>query len=405
MTDRFELLKDYRTDHLILLVGGNPLPNYVAARLLRAPDGKVHLVGSTDTLEIAKRLQSKLLSDGIQTDCPVELKDLSPSGVYKSVSALATSLGGSVGLNYTGGTKAMSVQAYRAVQEHHPDACFTYLDARTLSMLVDDPHHTRDQRIDVSLACSLTVEDIAGLHGIKFNKYSPDPFLPEISELLKQDFEGQRAWQNWVSQSLYEIKNDRRKLKPSSDIRALPIPAREFFHELVAAFERLAGKKTARLEEWVEPAGFPLNKDGVKDFAEWLAGGYWLETIALLALKAIAQACNLNDCGMNYVANNSKFEFDVAATRGFQLFALSCTIDSSDDRCKQKLFEAYVRARHLGGDEARVALVCYHPSPEQLLQKFQSDNFFDPHSVVVFGCPHLTDLKTHLREWINFARG
>lgn len=402
MTDQLNRLKDYQTDHLILLVGTNPLPNYVAARLLCPPTGKAHLVASTDTMEIAMRLRAKLLSSGAQVDLPVELKDMSPSGVYRSVSNLAKSLRGRVGLNYTGGTKAMSVQAYRAVEACHSNACFTYLDAHTVSMLVDDPHHTGDQRIDVSLACSLTVEDIADLHGIKFNTYSPDPFLPEISGLLKQDFEGQRAWRKWADENLCKVENGRRKPKSSSEIRAISVPANEF-PELVASFDRLAGRKAARLEDWVAPAGFSLNKDGITRFAEWLAGGCWLETIALLALKAIAQACNLNDCGMNYVANNSKFEFDVAATRGFQLFALSCTTDSNDHLCKQKLFEAYVRPRHLGGDEARVALVCYHQDPEQLLKKFQSDNFFDPHSVVVFGRRHLADLKSYLKNWINSA--
>ena len=404
MTDQFEALRKYQTDHLILLVGTNPLPNYVAARLLCQPQGKVCLVSSTDTLEIAKRLQSKLLSKDTQTDIAVELKDMSPSGVYKSVSELVKSLKGSVGLNYTGGTKAMSVQAYRAVQEHHSDACFTYLDARTLSMMVDDPCHVRDERVDVALACLLTVEDMAGLHGIKFNKFSPAPVLPEVSKLLKEEFEGQRAWQNWAGQNLYKVENGQRKLKSSTDIRALPVPAGEF-PGLVAEFDRLAGRNTARLGDWVESAGFCLNKDGIARFAEWLAGGYWLETIALLALQAIECECKLSDCGMNYVANNSKFEFDVAATRGFQLFALSCTTDASDDRCKQKLFEAYVRARQLGGDEARVALVCYHETPGQLLKKFQSDNFFDPHSVIVFGRPHLADLKSYLKNWINSARG
>jgi hypothetical protein len=55
---------------------------------------------------------------------------------------------------------------------------------------------------------------------------------------------------------------------------------------------------------------------------------------------------------------------------GYQLFAISCTTSSYHDRCKQKLFEAQLRARQLGGDEARVALVsCYNRNETDYLRK------------------------------------
>jgi hypothetical protein len=53
------------------------------------------------------------------------------------------------------------------------------------------------------------------------------------------------------------------------------------------------------------------------------------------------------------------FEIDVALIRRQRLYVLSCTTDSKKARCKSKLFEVAMRARQMGGDLARSALVCF----------------------------------------------
>jgi hypothetical protein len=40
----------YRTDHLFLIVGANPLPNFVAALLLSKKGGTIHLLHSKGTV-------------------------------------------------------------------------------------------------------------------------------------------------------------------------------------------------------------------------------------------------------------------------------------------------------------------------------------------------------------------
>src|SRR5262245_63079443 len=49
-----------RSDHLFLLMGANPLPNWVAAQLLVNPGGTVHLAYTTKTREHARRLKETL---------------------------------------------------------------------------------------------------------------------------------------------------------------------------------------------------------------------------------------------------------------------------------------------------------------------------------------------------------
>ncbi len=53
-------LDDWRTQHLFLLIGGNPLPNYVAGSLLLSTEGTLHLVHSPDTREMADRIGKRL---------------------------------------------------------------------------------------------------------------------------------------------------------------------------------------------------------------------------------------------------------------------------------------------------------------------------------------------------------
>lgn len=56
MNNIHELLEPCKTDYLFLLVGTNPLPNYVAARLLARPKGKIYLLHSRTTGDIAQNL-------------------------------------------------------------------------------------------------------------------------------------------------------------------------------------------------------------------------------------------------------------------------------------------------------------------------------------------------------------
>lgn len=95
---------------------------------------------------------------------------------------------------------------------------------------------------------------------------------------------------------------------------------------------------------------------------------------------------------------------DVIAIRGYQLFAFSCSTDTQKGRLKLKLFEAYIRAQQLGGDEARAALVSCSDDPDRLEQEMRRD--VDPEGrIKVFGRKHFADLSTHIREWIKSQKG
>ncbi|KYC35608.1 hypothetical protein WA1_07240 [Scytonema hofmannii PCC 7110] len=130
----------YKVDHLFLLIGENPLPNYVAAKMLLNEGGTVYLVHSTDTASKADCLSRSLKHLNIQF-ISLAKKEADSYFIWNKIKnkveeIVKTNPIHTFGLNYTGGTKAMSVHAYRglldAVGIHNPQ--FSYLDARSLHM-------------------------------------------------------------------------------------------------------------------------------------------------------------------------------------------------------------------------------------------------------------------------------
>jgi hypothetical protein len=138
-------------------------------------------------------------------------------------------------------------------------------------------------------------------------------------------------------------------------------------------------------------------------FCEWL-NGKWLEHDVLNVLKGMAPRFQLHECAQNVETKEVQFDVDVIALRGYQLFAFSCSTESRKGLLKTKLFEAHIRARQLGGDEARVALVCCSDEPERLEHEMRRD--VDPEGRIrVFGRRHLSDLSTKVAEWIQSQCG
>src|SRR4051794_8309211 len=57
-------IRDYQVDHLLLLVGSNPVPNAVVGKLLTAPADTITLIHSADGLDLAQRLKSWFVHAG-----------------------------------------------------------------------------------------------------------------------------------------------------------------------------------------------------------------------------------------------------------------------------------------------------------------------------------------------------
>jgi len=401
MRDAIERLKLYQTDNLILLVGTNPLPNYVAARLLLKPNGKIHLVCSNDTESIAGRLEKQFVRDGLQYERRPVVDESKPRDIYNAIHSIIPTMQGSVGLHYTGGTKAMSVHAHRALKDTRQDAICSYLDAHDLKMVVDGGMGDgRDAEIPVRNAVTPKIQEVIELHEIILAKPpKQQPILPDVAKAIKTVMDRGNEWREWTQTNLRRPDN-KTKFVSEGQLKKLTVPSSNpAFSDICSVFANRGATDTS-LEAWASASGvFDPRKD-MEDFAKWLEGE-WLESFVLDCLLQITAECRSHDCAMDFQSSSGKFQFDVAAMCGYQLFAISCTTSNNKDLCKHKLFEAYVRAKQMGGDEARVALVSYHKDPQTLLTNFLNEWKYSKSSVRVFGKDDLTDLPKNLRDWIE----
>jgi hypothetical protein len=399
---------EFRTDHLLLLIGANPLPNYVAAHLLTTPTSKVHLLHSAATSNVAKALRGLLQKHHPKLEFAFwQIDSANGAQIRKQVQAIVGEFERteSVGLHYTGGTKAMSVHAYRKLSEKRPDALFSYLEAQTLSLRVEHADDSLTREIQVQHGCHVTLEELMSLHGYGLqNPLRTEAKHTAITTLLAElcaDSTTYKPWRRWLEQAFGRDKEIDQALYALCESTINPE-----LNALAALLkEHIGGDITleaiARLLE-------------AKDFAAtatWF-NGKWLEEYTLLHLGQIAQDLRIESYTISLKAKKGlekkrfrEFELDLAAMRGYQLFAFSCRASDLKEQCKEHLLEVVIRAKQLGGDEAKAGLVCFVDRPEALEDEINETWFQDERKkqVRVFGRKHLLTLDSHLRDWFASA--
>ncbi|MGB3266172.1 MAG: DUF1887 family CARF protein [Microcoleus sp.] len=417
----------YKVDHLFLLIGENPLPNYVAARLLLNQGGTPYLVYTTGTEKPAKHLQTILSNEpiGLKTAQLVPLNDGEADAyqIQKAIrSKLETINDGKIGLNYTGGTKAMSVHAYRAVFSKEPDTVFSYLDPRRLEMCIDRENGDRIRIKVKPEMLEIKLAKVFEIHGWRWQEKSDPIDKPELPDAAKAFAEFHKngdlgqLWRDWCNEVLRKAaKDEKDKNKWKKETKLTEIST--------LSLEKLKSKENIMSTlSHLGVAGEDLSLHAIKDkgikslesACKWL-DGEWLEHYVLQQVQEIPEDLSIYDSATSFwIRNpidpkNTKFQFDVAFIRGYQLFAISCTTIARKSDCKSKLFEAYIRARQLGGDEARVALVCCASEKDVNALETEIVNVFNPapesgkrnHKIAVFGRDDLMDLASRIAEWIK----
>lgn len=404
-------LSAYQVNHLFLLMGENPLPNAVAALTLLQPDGTSYLVHTRHTQTQAERL-ADVLQD-VPTLKPAQLINLGinqaePSVIRQQIQSIARSLSGAIGMNYTGGTKAMSVHAYRSLEQVHPHAIFSYLDSNTLEMVID---HDQSSSVRFKATPQLSLEQLFRLHGLVWRADSP-PLVQPIRAAaatglaaLHQFSILSKAWRSWCNTELRKFgKNEYGHWRteaelaqfPPIDLANLPDPFKALLCNHFGAVGNTLSLQVAQKQ------GF----DHFTQLCEWL-DGTWLEHYGLAQVQQVAMACGIHDSRLSFRIRGlnqpnyrwDKFEFDVAFMHHYQLFALSCTTTDRRGLCKQKLIEANLRARQLGGAEARVGLVCCYDKPDSLRSELEVAT--RNRKIAVFGRSDLPSLGQKIVNWVK----
>lgn len=313
--------------NLILLVGSNPLPNYLAAKALRA--GRVLLVYSPETAEPKNRLRDVLRDAGIQTDERVVQSATDAREIRGSLMKLPTDSH----LHYTGGTKTMAAHARMVFQQQGgEDSAASYFDEGDGVVRFDDGTIVKLQDCDLGLTLDLVLR----LHGSTHHLLSSTATLEEAKDVARNALQDPS-----LCERLYGAHRGHDNKRLSVTVaRDQGVSLRELGLNL--SIDRFPGVGWTR--------------DMYNDWDKFLGGG-WMELWIADIVRSIVG---------NHVSSNVEcyrmrrtFEIDVIVVRGHRVHVISCTTHRTLPLCKSKLFEVALRARHVGGELARSAVACF----------------------------------------------
>ncbi|MGQ9558581.1 MAG: hypothetical protein ACUVTU_11610 [Desulfurispora sp.] len=349
----------YQFDHLVLLVGTNPLPNYIVAKYFILNNNspfQIHLIcsrrnesiGQQGTLNIAQNLKNVLTKEFPEQiiKLSVELNDASDAqSIFQDMGKLDSFLqnhNSSWHLNYTGGTKSMAVHVHRYMNQRKDQLrslTFSYLDSRSMQLKFDDSTlHAPVDMLHPQL--NIELDSLLLLHG--YQKVG-DYRLPKESEVWGCIEKTQRA-------QLYEYK--------------LKYLAQDQNPELEEVKNYISNHFSGALSVDINCLAESLTKHGF-----WLE---WYIYDTLEKLKELSSYKDLYQLHINIKAikapqndiisgntgiKEKEFEIDVLLLKGYQLWNISCG-KNDEKELKYKAIEAIHRAMQMGGEEARAVLAC-----------------------------------------------
>ncbi|MDI3311351.1 MAG: hypothetical protein QJR05_07980 [Thermoanaerobacterium sp.] len=367
----------------IALVGSNPLPIYAVLNYLlkdnredkkELPYPDVALcVHSKDTYKYFENIK-KLIGNKlkfIQVDLGLYERD--PKTIKEMINEKLSLLNEenskedsieSIHLNYTGGTKVMSVISYNEVKnycENNNIKCiFSDLDPKTnkINVIANDDTEVKKYPFDGDLRDYIKVKasTLFKLHNMEANErelgdglYSPeidvDKFSKKALDLLrKNDKDFKKAYEllsNEIDNCKSNYSYDANKIKNNNGCN-------ESFNKLKEIFGDIIPYKDLN----------SVNNTKLGNLCEFLTGK-WLEDYILYHLRNIKNDVKVDNLykSVKVKYNNRQCEIDVIAIKGYCTYLFSCTISQGIKTIKQKAFEAIYRANQLAGEHAKVIVV------------------------------------------------
>ncbi len=361
---------------LVLLVGTNPLPNYVVAKYLYnsaevglKPDN-VLLIHTPETEKVARRLQKSLEEDLKAAIAPLHnFNDPFESGQQSNLKKVLKNQA-SIHLNYTGGTKAMGVRVYQIVKELENGSNkvfkYSYLDASKHLLRFDDgdsdPKTATGGSYDMRRIVDISLATLKSLHNLEPGK-----------ENSKKEFPGPGRWlfDNLVLNSgngptISGLRDWTRqfrageKLVQPKDLAANPWPDGPGFEDFA---ERIKVQPGLNFNSSGKFTWEDLPKKEREQLIEYLDGA-WLERPVYELLTGgpvkFDPPVTLHQFDLklkNQASIKKEMQLDTVLLRGYELAVISVTTSKNEGVIKGKAFEALHRAEQLGGEQAFAVVV------------------------------------------------
>jgi hypothetical protein len=413
--------KSYDFTDLVLLVGTNPLPNYVVAKYFHVANTDMQRIWLFYSERSRFYAGTGQYADNIEGVLRKELIPRTPEVVKAPLSNISQanvildqvkkhlmkreSDIKKIHLNYTGGTKAMAVHTYR-VLENKLKACWrdnfsaSYLDARDFNITIDQ--YPEKLTGDLRKLIQLKWEDLFALHNNEIksikNNYlynieisRQEAIMQSFAEMAARDkLLDFRSWVNTANRNNSQRENAPDKEKglfnnPKDSISDkeveniinirlkayTPDNNPELFDCLTTFPEadRFATKDGKWLYNNFVISGNSNNSSRLTEFLT----GKWLEAYVawVLSKKIDEYKIERSYVVANYELKTRKgrgshqYEVDILVTNGYQICGISCGTALEYERGTQKIpaaiktkgFEVILRSSQMGGDEARAILV------------------------------------------------
>jgi len=326
---------------LVLLIGGNNIANYALIDYFKNSDeykyDKVVLIYTLQTKNAAVAI--KELNENVEfIDIDLGEFGRNVQKIKKIVSSILKNLNISfIHLNYTGGTKPMSLGTFLAVDELECDKLYSDISPDSSKLTFIDGREYPNNG-SIADGVSLDIFSLYKLHGIELkslqksvSKYYND----ELVEILYK-----KSVKHKKEKSFWKIWDEKEYEK----------------------FEKLNWQDTLD-KKFFEVDGFEL-----KDFKDFVRGR-WLEEYVFDVLKDE----DFNDIAWNVEGKirEREFELDLVIVKGHKSYVISCTTATHLRMVKAKAFEASIRAEQIGG--IRATPISISLLSDENLKKVQND--------------------------------
>lgn len=367
--------------NLVLLIGTNPLPNFVVAKYFSDTFSNlknIYLIHSSgnkyqsSTLEYAKNIEKVLRKNSQIINVNINYVSLSDIENQKSnVNDLNSafeevSADENIDLNYTGGTKTMGIHVYNFLKDKYNERFkSSYLSAKTFKLINENGELITE---DLRKKVNIDFTDLLDLHGFsRINKDCDYKFEKALSEYAKyindgilDDYFTSYQRKDFVTHSdnlIASKKSINKEIQISGKLleinNLLPVGYNLFDIEgklLRILPEDKNIKKVVEFIDgkWIEEYFYNILKESIKN------------NISILKNWEIQKPSWSKDL---------KFELDIMLIFGYQLCGISITTISKKAKCKNKGFEIIMRTRQIGGDESKSILITrLHEKPVKELQ-------------------------------------
>lgn len=378
--------------HLILTVGTNPLPVYVAGKIFLAyfqkkkdPVKRLTLIMSEETSEYQDILKHNLCPENSNIEFgPLVVEPGNPRDIVTELTAYLK-VDMNCHFNYTGGTKALAVHCWQVIRDKYLKngagsyGCnASYLDPRGGSngpMIIDDQGRTLET--DCRRHITLDIDKLLGLHQYATlqEPVIPDKEWPGLLFDMVKEPEGMEIYDKFYNNNWQRMSAD-----PEGSCPALNL---EWWGRFCESFTSTYLKDKNYPCLFDENGTFHRNKLGKKKLQSLTKeiDGKFLEYDLYYKIQNILEKIKADHPERNnfYLYNSvmpirarekqeaqqkrkkgklDNAELDVVVILGYQLVLFSCTTGKNKGIVKLKAMEAMHRAQQIGGDEARAVVVC-----------------------------------------------